>query len=115
MVKNEFFWNNSKNIDIRILRKEQNLFRSEFYIWSKLIEKWSPKIQNGGQDYSIFDISTSDRGYFPRIKEIALFYLLSLYSSNHLVIIPFHYFSKPNCKSTKCKFFKKFSDVNNLS
>ena len=31
MVKNEFFLNNSKNIDIWILRKEQNLFRSEFY------------------------------------------------------------------------------------
>ena len=26
------FWNNSKNIDIWILRKEQNLFRIEFYI-----------------------------------------------------------------------------------
>ena len=25
------FWNNSKNIDIWILRKEQNLFRSKFY------------------------------------------------------------------------------------
>ena len=32
MVKNEFFLNKSKNIDIWILRKEQNLFRSEFYI-----------------------------------------------------------------------------------
>ena len=27
-----FFWNNSQNIDIWILRKEQNLFRSEFYM-----------------------------------------------------------------------------------
>ena len=32
MVKNEFFLNNSKNIDIWILRKERNLFRSEFYM-----------------------------------------------------------------------------------
>ena len=34
--QNVFFWNNSKNIDIWILRKEQNLFRSEFYmcVWS---------------------------------------------------------------------------------
>ena len=32
MVKNEFFLNNSKNIDIWILNKEQNLFRSEFYM-----------------------------------------------------------------------------------
>ena len=31
MVKNGFFWNN-KNIGIWILRKEQNLFRSEFYM-----------------------------------------------------------------------------------
>ena len=33
MVKNERFWNNSKNIDIWILRKEQNLFISEFYMF----------------------------------------------------------------------------------
>ena len=50
--QNEFFWNNSKNIDIWIRRKEQNLFRSEIYIyvyqmWSKLIEKWPPKTQDG--------------------------------------------------------------------
>ena len=32
MVKYEFFFNNSKNIDIWILRKKQNLFRNEFYM-----------------------------------------------------------------------------------
>ena len=32
MLKNVFFWNNSKNIDIWILRKEQTLFRSELYM-----------------------------------------------------------------------------------
>ena len=31
-LKMSFFWNNSKNIGIWILRKEQNLFRSEFYM-----------------------------------------------------------------------------------
>ena len=31
MVKNVFFWNNSISIDIWILRKEQNLFRSDFF------------------------------------------------------------------------------------
>ena len=32
MVKSEFFWNTYKTIDIWILCKEQNLFRSEFYM-----------------------------------------------------------------------------------
>ena len=32
MVKNEFFLNKSKHIDIGTLRKEQYLFRSEFYM-----------------------------------------------------------------------------------
>ena len=32
MVKKCFFWNNSKNIDIWILCKEQNLFRNEFFL-----------------------------------------------------------------------------------
>ena len=51
MVKNEFFWNNSKNVDIRILRKEHNLFRSEFYMSVLNLVKidWeiAAKIQDG--------------------------------------------------------------------
>ena len=42
-------------------------------IWSKLIEKWPPITQDGRHEIYFFDISTSDRGYFPRIIEIALF------------------------------------------
>ena len=59
-----FFWNYSKNIDIWILRKEQNLYRSELYICKLTATK-----------LSFFTISTSNRGDFPRIIEIALFYI----------------------------------------
>ena len=41
--------------------------------------RWRPKIQDGRQKYSVFDISTSDGGDFPRIIEIAwllLFFFL---------------------------------------
>ena len=83
MVKNEFFLNNSKNIDIWILRKEQNLSRSEFYMWVpnlvKLIEKWPPNIQDGRHEIQFFFYSsTSERGDFPRIIEITLFIYLFL-------------------------------------
>ena len=44
-------------------------------IWSKLIEKWPPKILDGRHEIEFFDISTSDRSDFPRILEIALFFL----------------------------------------
>ena len=42
-------------------------------IWLKSIEKWLPKIQDGHDVIKFFDISTLDRGDFPRIIEIALF------------------------------------------
>ena len=45
------FWNNSKNIDIWILRKDQNLLRSEFYMCAPKLVKidWemAAKIQDG--------------------------------------------------------------------
>ena len=51
MVKNEFFWNNYINIDMWILRKEQNLFSSEFYMRvSNLVKidcEMAAKIQYG--------------------------------------------------------------------
>ena len=48
MVKNGFFWNNSKNIDISILRKEQNLSRSEFYMRVQSLVKidWEMPVKN---------------------------------------------------------------------
>ena len=48
MVKNEFLLNNSKNIDIWILRKEQNLFRSEFYMCEPSLVKidWEVPVKN---------------------------------------------------------------------
>ena len=46
-----FFWNNSKNIDIAILGKNKTYsevnYMCVYQIWSKLIEKWPPKIQDG--------------------------------------------------------------------
>ena len=49
--QNEFFWNNSKNIDIWILRKEQNFFSSDFYMCVPNLVKidWemASKIQDG--------------------------------------------------------------------
>ena len=44
-----------------------------YQIWSKWIEKWTPKIQDGCHVIEFFDILSSDRGDFPRIIEIALF------------------------------------------
>ena len=48
MVNNGVFWNNSKNIDIWILRKEQNLFRSEFYMCVPSLVKidWEMPVKN---------------------------------------------------------------------
>ena len=49
MVKKMFFfWNNSKNIDIRILCKEQNLFTSEFYMFVHSLVKidWEMPVKN---------------------------------------------------------------------
>ena len=46
MVKNGFFLNNFKNIDIWILRKERNLFRSEIYMCVPILVKnprWPPR------------------------------------------------------------------------
>ena len=51
-----------------------------YQIWLKFIEKWPPKIPNGRHVIKFFDISTSNRGDFPRIIEIALFTFFS-YSS----------------------------------
>ena len=81
MVKNEFLMNNSKNIDIWILRKEQNLVISEFYMYvpSKVKIDWEMTVKNHRWPprYLVFDVSTSDRGEFPRIIVIALFLYLS--------------------------------------
>ena len=48
MVKQFFFWNDAKNIDIWILRKEQNLFRSEFYMCVPSLDKidWEISAKN---------------------------------------------------------------------
>ena len=48
MVKNGFFWHNSKNIDILILRKEQNLFSSESYMCVPSLVKidWEMPVKN---------------------------------------------------------------------
>ena len=81
MVKNGFFWNNSKNIDISILRKEQNLYRSEFYMRLQSLVKidWEMPVKNPRwlpRNLVFYVISTSDRGDFPRIIVIALFFFL---------------------------------------
>ena len=83
MIKNVFFCNNSKNIDIWILRKEQNLFRSEFYMCVPSLVKidWEMPVKNPRwppRKFFFFVISTSDRGDFPRIIEIALLFHLQL-------------------------------------
>ena len=51
-----------------------------YKVWSKLIEKLPSKIQDGRHEICVFFfISTSDRGDFPRIMEIALFtFVLSI-------------------------------------
>ena len=43
-----FFWNDAKNIDIWILRKAQNLFRSEFYMSIPSLVKidWEMPVKN---------------------------------------------------------------------
>ena len=87
MVKNEFFLKNSKNIDILILRKEQNLFRSENYICVKFGQNWLRNARRKSKmtttKYSFFDIWTSDRGDFPRIIVIALlFYVVIIFMSS---------------------------------
>ena len=48
MVKNVFFCNYSKNIDIWILLKEQNLFRREFYMCVPSLVKidWEMHVKN---------------------------------------------------------------------
>ena len=84
MVKNEFFLNNSKNIDIWILRKEQNIIRSEFYMCVPSFVKidWEIPVKNPRwpqRKFFLFVISTSDRGDFPRIIEIALFVICLIF------------------------------------
>ena len=85
MVKNEFFLNNSKNIDIWILRKELNLIRSEFYMCVPSLVKmdWEMPVKNPRwppRNFFFFVFSTSVRGDFPRIIEIALyFFILFIY------------------------------------
>ena len=51
-----------------------------YQVWSKLIEKCPSKIQDGRHESFFFVISTSVRGDFPRIIEIALyFFILFIY------------------------------------
>ena len=89
MVKNEFFWNNSKNIDICILRTEQNLFRSQFYVCTKFGQNWlknaCQKSKMAVKKFSFFFISSSDRGDFPGIIVIALFFYLFYFLEDTLV------------------------------
>ena len=77
MVKNEFFWNNSKNNDSWILRKEQNLFRKESYMCVPSLVKIDWEMPDKNPRWPplnwFFVISTSDRVDFPRIIVIALF------------------------------------------
>ena len=59
--------------------QEHNLFRSEFYMCVpslvKIVWEMPVKIQDGRHKSFFFVISTSDRGDFPRIIEIALFFI----------------------------------------
>lgn len=47
------------------------------------------KFQDGSHEIKFFDISTSDRGDFPCIIEIALFYLRSSYSTYRAIQLNF--------------------------
>ena len=51
--------------------------------------RWPPIIQDGRHQIQFFDISTSDRGDFPRIIVIALFYL---YTHTKNIILEFQSF-----------------------
>ena len=85
MVKNQFFLNISKNIDIWILDKEQNLFRIQkwsVYVCTNFGQEWlrnaRQKSKMADTKFSYFCIYlTSDRGDYPRIIVIALFHVFS--------------------------------------
>ena len=51
-------------------------YRVQAYQVSIVNPRWPPKIQDGRHEIQFFDISTSDGGDFPRIIEIALFFLI---------------------------------------
>ena len=92
MVKNGFFWNNSKNIDISILRKEQNLSRCEFYMRVQSLVKidWEnarQKSKMAATKFSFYVISTSDRGDFPRIIVITLFLFMFFFIQLNLCTV----------------------------
>ena len=51
------------------------IYRVQAYQVPIVNPRWPPKNQDGRHEIEFFDISTSDRGDFPRIIEIALLQL----------------------------------------
>ena len=77
MVKNEISGIIPKILTFEYYAKNKTYsvvnFIGVYQIWSKLIAKWPSKSKIAATKFSFIDISTSDRGDFPRIIEIALF------------------------------------------
>ena len=75
--KISFSWITPKILTFEYYAKNQTYsevnFICVYQVWSKLIEKCPSKIQDGRNKFSFFVISTSDRGDFLSIIEIALF------------------------------------------
>ena len=77
MVKNEFFLNNSKNIDIWILRKEQNLISLVKIDWEMPVKnpRWPPR------NLVLLPFQHQTAVMSPRIIVIALFLFFLTYTN----------------------------------
>ena len=58
-----------------LVKMSFTIYRVQAYQVPIVNQRWPPKIQDGRHEIQLFDISTSDGGYFPRIIEFIDVYI----------------------------------------